>query len=74
MRVLDVGCGPGTITVGLAKLVAPGQVVGTDLQPAVVERPRALIDAMMAEVEAWAERPDAFALEVVCESVGWAGG
>jgi hypothetical protein len=35
---------------------------------------RATIDAMMAEVDAWAERPDAFALEVVCESVGWAGG
>lgn len=28
--VLDVGCGPGTITVDLARLVAPGPVVGLD--------------------------------------------
>lgn len=30
MRVLDGGCGPGTITVGLAVAVAPGEVVGVD--------------------------------------------
>jgi SAM-dependent methyltransferase len=29
-RVLDVGCGPGTITVGLAALVPGGEVVGID--------------------------------------------
>lgn len=29
-RVLDVGCGPGTITVGLAARVPDGQVVGID--------------------------------------------
>ena len=28
--VLDVGCGPGTITADLASLVAPGQVTGVD--------------------------------------------
>lgn len=33
-RVLDVGCGPGTITVGLARRVAPGSVVGIDNEPA----------------------------------------
>jgi SAM-dependent methyltransferase len=32
MRVLDVGCGPGSITVGLADAVAPGEVLGIDLQ------------------------------------------
>ena len=31
MSVLDVGCGPGTITVDLARRVAPGTVVGLDL-------------------------------------------
>jgi SAM-dependent methyltransferase len=28
--LLDVGCGPGTITIDLARLVAPGRVVGVD--------------------------------------------
>lgn len=31
MRLLDVGCGPGSITRGLAEHVAPGEVVGVDL-------------------------------------------
>jgi SAM-dependent methyltransferase len=33
-RVLDVGCGPGTITIDLAQRVAPGRVVGVDNEPA----------------------------------------
>lgn len=33
MRLLDCGCGPGSITAGLAKVVAPGQVVGIDIEP-----------------------------------------
>jgi ubiquinone/menaquinone biosynthesis C-methylase UbiE len=33
IRLLDCGCGPGTITTDLAKLVSPGQVVGIDLDP-----------------------------------------
>jgi len=41
MRVLGVGCGPGSITVGLAEVVAPGEVIGVDLQPAMVEQARA---------------------------------
>ncbi|MCU1451955.1 MAG: putative ubiquinone/menaquinone methyltransferase [Acidimicrobiales bacterium] len=35
--VLDVGCGPGTITADLARLVAPGRVVGVDRSPAVID-------------------------------------
>lgn len=31
MSLLDVGCGPGSITRGLAERVAPGQVIGLDL-------------------------------------------
>jgi ubiquinone/menaquinone biosynthesis C-methylase UbiE len=41
MRVLDVGCGPGTITADLARRVAPGTVVGVDPDPGVLERARA---------------------------------
>ena len=37
MSLLDCGCGPGTITIGLAQAVAPGQVVGIDIEPNLVE-------------------------------------
>jgi ubiquinone/menaquinone biosynthesis C-methylase UbiE len=33
MRLLDIGCGPGSITPGLAEAVAPGEVIGIDLRP-----------------------------------------
>jgi SAM-dependent methyltransferase len=46
MRLLDVGCGPGTITVDLARRVAPGEVVGID----AVEEP--LVEARAAAAEA----------------------
>lgn len=36
MSLLDVGCGPGTITADLALLVAPGAVVGIDASSDVV--------------------------------------
>jgi ubiquinone/menaquinone biosynthesis C-methylase UbiE len=36
LKLLDVGCGPGTITVDLARRVAPGRVVGIDRAPEVV--------------------------------------
>ena len=37
MRLLDVGCGPGSITRGLADAVAPGPTVGVDPDPARVD-------------------------------------
>ena len=40
-RVLDVGCGPGTLTVDLARLVAPGEVIGVDVAASVVDEARA---------------------------------
>jgi ubiquinone/menaquinone biosynthesis C-methylase UbiE len=40
-QVLDVGCGPGTITADLARLVAPGMVVGIDNESAPLESARA---------------------------------
>ncbi len=42
IHVLDAGCGPGSITLGLAAVVAPGEVVGIDMQLSVVEQARAL--------------------------------
>ena len=33
MKVLDCGCGPGTVTLGFAEIVAPGSVIGTDIEP-----------------------------------------
>jgi ubiquinone/menaquinone biosynthesis C-methylase UbiE len=42
MRALDVGCGPGSITVGLAEAVAPGEVLGIDLSEDVLAQARAL--------------------------------
>ena len=43
LEVLDVGCGPGTITVDLARHVAPGRVLGVEPVPEpakpVVEQP-----------------------------------
>ena len=42
MSLLDCGCGPGTITIGLAEVVAPGRVVGIDLYEPRLEKARAL--------------------------------
>ena len=36
MKVLDCGCGPGTITLGFAEVVAPGTAVGTDIEESQV--------------------------------------
>lgn len=43
-RVLDVGCGPGTITTDFARIVAPGEVVGLDSASEVVDRATATTD------------------------------
>jgi len=39
-RVLDVGCGPGTITVDIARRVAPGAVLGIDASADVIAQAR----------------------------------
>jgi SAM-dependent methyltransferase len=40
MRILDVGCGPGTITADLAALVPDGEVTGLDAEPKVLDQAR----------------------------------
>ncbi len=43
IAVLDCGCGPGSISLGIADLVAPGVVVGVDSDAAQIERARDLL-------------------------------
>ena len=43
-RVLDVGCGPGTITVEFAARVAPGAVLGVDRADDIVDDARRAAD------------------------------
>jgi SAM-dependent methyltransferase len=45
-QVLDVGCGPGTITVGLAERVPSGQVIGIDRTAGVLDEARAFAAEM----------------------------
>jgi SAM-dependent methyltransferase len=40
LMLLDCGCGPGQITVGLARALVPGRVTGIDLDPAVLDEAR----------------------------------
>jgi SAM-dependent methyltransferase len=52
LDVLDVGCGPGTITVDLAGRVAPGgRVVGLDVSSAPLDEARDLAVRSRVEVE-----------------------
>jgi ubiquinone/menaquinone biosynthesis C-methylase UbiE len=41
LSVLDCGCGPGSITMGIAASIAPGEVVGIDFAQSQVECARA---------------------------------
>ena len=45
MRVLDFGCGPGTISVGLAEAVSPGELFGVDMEASQIEIARAAAEA-----------------------------
>lgn len=59
--LLDIGCGPGTITIDFAKRLAPGRVVGMDAAAGVLDHARALaLDAGLANIEFVAG--DAYAL------------
>jgi SAM-dependent methyltransferase len=49
MSLLDVGCGPGTITIDLARRVAPGLTVGVDSAEAALEGARAEAEARGAD-------------------------
>ena len=44
-RLLDVGCGPGTLTVDLARRVAPAEVIGIDVSADVIAEATATASA-----------------------------
>lgn len=50
LDLLDVGCGPGTITVDLAARVAPGRVLGLDVSPDPLDEARAAAERAGVEV------------------------
>src|SRR6185369_12659825 len=43
LNLLDVGCGPGTITADLAELIAPGRVAAIDAADAAIDGARAVL-------------------------------
>jgi ubiquinone/menaquinone biosynthesis C-methylase UbiE len=40
MKILDIGCGPGTITADLAKLLPQGSIIGLDTKEEVLQKAR----------------------------------
>jgi 2-polyprenyl-3-methyl-5-hydroxy-6-metoxy-1,4-benzoquinol methylase len=66
LDVLDVGCGPGTITVDLAERVAPGRVVGLDVSAGPLEEARALAESRGVSVSF--DVGDVYALEAADDS------
>ena len=61
VSVLDCGCGPGSVTLSIADLVAPGNVVGVDFGASQIER--AIAASAEADVSNAAFRTaDAYAL------------
>jgi SAM-dependent methyltransferase len=48
MRLLDVGCGPGSMTSGFAQRVAPGEAIGIDPSAEVIATAKSLAGATTA--------------------------
>jgi ubiquinone/menaquinone biosynthesis C-methylase UbiE len=67
LDLLDVGCGPGTITADLAMLVAPGRVRGVDASADVIEAARRTAAERGVEIDFAVG--DAYALELEDASV-----
>ncbi|MQY39703.1 Ubiquinone/menaquinone biosynthesis C-methyltransferase UbiE [Streptomyces sp. RB17] len=68
MKILDIGCGPGTITADLAERVPDGHVTGVDHAPGILEQARATaagrgltnVDFAVADVHALDYPDDTF--------------
>lgn len=60
MELLDVGCGPGSITSGFAEIVAPGHTTGLDIEESQIEiarRANEAVDNLQFVVGSAAELP-----------------
>ena len=67
VAVLDVGCGPGTITIDIAQRVAPGRVVGIDAAEDAIAAARAVATEVgVTNLEL--EVADVYALDQVDDS------
>ena len=47
MKLLDLGCGPGTITMGLAETVSPGEVHGIDMEESQIALAQAAAEGLV---------------------------
>lgn len=45
LRVLDLGCGPGTLSIGLAEAIAPGELFGVDMEQSQVDLATSIAEA-----------------------------
>jgi len=67
MRILDVGSGPGTITLDLARRVRPGDVIGVDASAEVVAQANGLAESEGVRNVRF-QTGDAYALEFADDS------
>lgn len=68
--VLDLGCGPATLTRGLADRWPRARVLGVDSSPEMVERAQALVvpggcDVVLGDVRTWTPPPGTGPVDVV---------
>ncbi|MEZ4869759.1 MAG: methyltransferase domain-containing protein [Caldilineaceae bacterium] len=67
MMILDCGCGPGSITFGLAEIVAPGEVIGIDISEKQIEQAQSrAVEQQVANVRF--ETADMYALPFTDQS------
>jgi SAM-dependent methyltransferase len=67
LDLLDLGCGPGSLTADLARRVAPGRVIGIDSAVTPLDEARAAAAAAGVEVEV--RVGDAYAIDLPDDSV-----
>jgi SAM-dependent methyltransferase len=71
MSVLDVGCGTGAITTGIARAVAPGEVVGIDRDGALLPAPEPPNLRFEAQDALAMEFEDRFDVVTAARAVQW---